>query len=95
MQHPDTPLNALWLLAAERAHAAIVTLTRRGFSVIGVELANPARPTLRIEPSAQCQGLLERGEAAWFSFGPRDPQGERREGQFALDGCRVIWTAPL
>jgi hypothetical protein len=91
MQHPDTPLNALWLLATVRTHTAIATLTQRGFSVIGVELANPARPTLRIEPSSHCLELLERGEAAWFSFG----QGKACEGQFALDGCRVVWTAPL
>jgi len=79
MQHPDTPLNALWLLAIERTYIAIATLTQRGFSVIGVE------------PSSHCLELLERGEAAWFSFG----QGKACEGQFALDGCRVVWTAPL
>lgn len=89
---PCQPMNTLMLAATLKAAAAIEALSLSGFTVIGVVLDAPSRPTIRIQTCSLCQRLLLRGEAVYFSFGQRDHVGPYREGQFALGGCRIVWT---
>lgn len=89
---PRQPVNALMLAATLKAAAAIEALSQNGFTVIGVELDTPSRPTIRIQTCSQCHRLIASNEAVYFSFGQRDHFGPYREGQFALGGCRIVWT---
>ncbi len=85
------PINSLMLQAVKKVETVIQELGRRGFAVAGIDMSSPGRPTVRIQTSARCAQLIESGQAAYYSFGQGDI-GRYREGQFNLDGCRVVWT---
>lgn len=92
MQSKRPPVNAVILAATFKVAAAIEGLSQNGFTVVGVDLDTPARPTIRIQTCSQCLRLIAKGEAVYFSFGQRDYFGPYREGQFSLGGCRIVWT---
>lgn len=85
------PINTLMLQAIKKVEQVIHELGRRGFAVASIDMSSPAYPTVRIQTSARCVQLIESGQAAYFSFG-QGHIGRYREGQFRLDGCRVVWT---
>lgn len=85
------PINALMLQAVKKVEVVIQELGRRGFAVVGIDLSSVARPTVRIQTSARCAQLIDSGQAAYYGFGQAG-LGHYREGQFCLDGCRVVWT---
>ncbi|WP_293766943.1 hypothetical protein [uncultured Aquitalea sp.] len=85
------PMNAVILQALRKVNLAVGELSRRGFTVTTVEMDAPSRPTVRIQSSARCHELIASGQAAYFGFGNGE-MGRYREGQFTLDGCRVVWT---
>lgn len=91
IQPKRPPVNAIILAAIQKVAEAIEALTERGFTVVDVELTNPARPTIRIQTHRKCLHLIAQGAAAYFSYGKRGI-GTYREGQFALAGCRIVWT---
>jgi len=85
------PINALMLQAVKKVEVVIQELGRRGFAVVGIDMSTPSRPTVQIQTSARCAQLIESGQAAYYGFG-LGQIGHFREGQFCLDGCRVVWT---
>ncbi len=86
------PLNIAIYEAAQKIVKAVEALTENGFMVVRVEMAAPARPTIRIQSCSKCQTLIDKGEAVYFSFGQGTHFGPYREGQFHLGGCRIVWT---
>ncbi|NWK80336.1 hypothetical protein [Aquitalea sp. LB_tupeE] len=89
---PHAQDNASMLLAALRIASAVRKLTERGLSVISANLQCTDRPTIHIRTSARCQQLIDSGDAVYYSFGHDTYFGKYRQGQFALEGCRIVWT---
>jgi hypothetical protein len=91
MNPATPPINQLMQLTALRIAATIDTLTERGFTVIGIECSNGARPTIQIQNSAACGELIAKGEATYYHTGGSGT-GRYRHGQFKVGDVRVLWT---
>lgn len=90
--NPATPpINQLMQMTALRIAASIETLTERGFTVIGIEFSNGAKPTIQIQSCAECAELIEKGEATYYKTGGSGAN-RYRVGQFKLGEIRVIWS---
>lgn len=91
IQQHRPPFNAVLQAATLKVAAAIEKLSQRGMAVVSVELDTPSRPTIRIQTSAKCQQMIAAQQAVYYSFGQSSHFGPYREGQFMLDGCRIVW----
>lgn len=89
---PHVQDNANVLLAALRIAQAVRQLTERGLSVVSASLEHTERPTIHIRTCARCQQLIDSGDAVYYSFGHDSSFGYYRQGQFRLEGCRIVWT---
>ncbi|MEN7431425.1 hypothetical protein VA599_11745 [Chromobacterium sp. TRC.1.1.SA] len=88
---PQRPIrNAEVIAAAHLVAAAVERLTRRGLIVVGVEM-EPPRPTIRILKHESCTAMVQEGKAAYYGFDQDIYFGKYRQGQFQLNGCRVVW----
>lgn len=83
--------NAELLAKTLKVAHAIRELGRQGFVARAAHL-DGKRPTIEIQTSPRCTGLLRSGQAAYFSFGREEHFGPYRQGQFHCGGCRVVWT---
>lgn len=83
--------NAVLLASTLKVAEAIKELGRMGLVARSANL-NGKRPTIEIQTSARCQGLIQSGKAAYYSFGREPHFGPYRQGQFTCSDCRVVWT---
>ncbi|MCD0493922.1 hypothetical protein LQD23_16700 [Chromobacterium violaceum] len=88
---PQRPIrNAEVIAAAFLVAAAVERLTKRGMAVLSVEM-EPPRPTIRILKHESCVAMIKEEKAAYFGFDQDTYFGKYRQGQFQLNGCRVVW----
>ncbi|WP_244122191.1 hypothetical protein [Burkholderia latens] len=85
------PINQLMQLTALRLAATIETLTAQGFTVIGIEFSNGAKPTIQVQNCAICADMVEKGEATYYRTGGSGVS-RYRTGQFKVGDIRVLWT---
>lgn len=79
--------------AMNAASSVIASLNAHGVTVKMVTLSG-AKPVIRIERCGYCDGLIQKGHAAYLEFGC-DISGRYRQGLFYTGGCKVVWSESL
>lgn len=85
-----TAHNRAMGIAALTLADTVRELNERGLQVVAITAQAIGLPTVRVSPCRLLDGMVQKDEAVFYSFG-QDDHGKWREGQFQLSGVRVVW----
>lgn len=78
-------------IAALALADTVRVLNERGLQVVSMAAQTVGLPTVRVSPCRLLDGMVARDEAVFYRFGTSEHGVRFREGQFQLNGVRVIW----
>jgi hypothetical protein len=93
MQQKTILPNTGLLCSLEKIEAVIATLSSEGVTVTSIVL-HGGKPVIRVRPCAWCDLLVRNGHALYVQFGS-DQNGRYRQGVYALNECRIVWSESL
>ncbi|EOZ4638880.1 hypothetical protein ACQRKX_001827 [Enterobacter cloacae] len=82
-----------FVMSMEKASMVIKALSAERIEVHGVSLIG-GKPVIRVKPCAFCERMVHEGKAFYLEFGA-NAYGRYRQGQYMVNGCKVVWSESL
>ena len=85
------PVTDRMLDQAHLIKQVILQLKRNGFEVIGARVSIGLLPSVQVAAGHKTAELIACGKAVYYGYSTSSAGVSTRQGQFHVDGVRVVW----